>query len=408
MARDGTLDMSYGVATIRRDPTNQSHSNIDIHDQFDHAEFQKFNRACKALLTLGEQEEYTLIERNYQHLKATTQYYATVVSVDELKRGLNRRKMVSHFASDILNWLTGTRFYVDHVMKRFSDLFQKNSAEYVRLRAAVANEYDTSIEYRVMYYFRNYVQHSGFPVDHINTSLDSGEGHVFHAYVDQSRLLNAYDWKVQIRRDIESLPSSIDVLALIEAAQPCFRRIQAVVLECLVVRALAELDTVREVAAMVPEDNGEPHLISYAGLESSATGSALSINVLPVPVQVSDLLRSEQFNSVVARLAAGEGITPAAPEPTLLDGLDDDTLNDARVGSRLILAYHQEGDFGPLFTETVQSLLRASSNDIAPVIKGLTLTAAVAITMVAGATQTSTQAILESIARSLGDQGCAE
>jgi hypothetical protein len=394
----------YGVAGIRRDPSNPAHSNLDVVDEFDRATYDLHRQSCAAILNLNEQEEYILIERNYQHLMSTVKYYDTIVTIPDVRRQLNRRSAASHLASDILNWLTATRFYVDHMTKRFSATFGKDSDEFKKLNDELSREYDNSLAYRVTYHFRNFVQHVGFPVDGLRESLDHADGsRALRAYLRRDRLLASYEWNAQVRADLETLPMEIDVIDLISTAQLCFRRIQAVVLTCLGAKAQSAAPSVQDLAAKVPQESGDPYLVALSGIEQNSASGIESMSVDTVPGGVAEWLADpSNLDNAISRLESGErlimeesDVSPSAP----LTDIDDSSLKQLRTGSDLLLGYYEDGGLGKRFEGAVIKSIEESAGDVGPTIQGLAFTASVALSMTAGALQTSAKSVLESILR---------
>jgi len=117
----------------------------------------------------------------------------------------------------ILNILTSFRCYIDNVSHMISEQFGDKSDIQVFFRETQKRLFDSDFSYRFMARYRNYVQHSGLPINDIVT--DEGQLKYFDRYssiliVNKSELLK-YDGWGPVKRDFDQLVENIDVFGII-------------------------------------------------------------------------------------------------------------------------------------------------------------------------------------------------
>lgn len=143
------------------------------------AEFQEIRDAKRRLLLgLGGEEKIDLILENYAELERCLLDMALDLSIfpgkidallDNARHLVNRR---------IVNLLTTSCLYRDHILHDFSTIYGRNSDSYVRVKQAMSNEYDSVFGYRVMEALRNHAQHRSLPIREITFNLTSDDSAV--------------------------------------------------------------------------------------------------------------------------------------------------------------------------------------------------------------------------------------
>ena len=115
-----------------------------------------------------------------------------------------------------LNLLSSFRSYLDHMDKKLSNRFGKNSQLRSNFKQYCSEEYDGNFSYRFLYGIRNYAQHRGFPINHINlgqrpSSSDPNRAEYYlNIHISRNEILMDHDWK-KLTNEIEKLPEFIDV-----------------------------------------------------------------------------------------------------------------------------------------------------------------------------------------------------
>jgi hypothetical protein len=131
---------------------------------------------------------------------------ATRSALDDL---INRR---------LSNYLSSMRLFLDHLEYRLKRLYGKSSEQALGLRACCSRLFDTVFAYRFAYKLRNYTQHFGAPVWDVAVTSSLVEGttdqviYTARAAFDlRALLIVGRDCWGPVRKDLESLPPSLDV-----------------------------------------------------------------------------------------------------------------------------------------------------------------------------------------------------
>ena len=77
--------------------------------------------------------------------------------------------------SQIINWLTSFRLHLDYAETRVKRQYGKTSDQVKAFKAQTHQAFDSSIGYRFISKFRNYVQHCGPPITSVSVGLNSNQ-----------------------------------------------------------------------------------------------------------------------------------------------------------------------------------------------------------------------------------------
>ena len=128
---------------------------------------------------LAIEEKYDLLFSNYLELEKECLNYATECMVKgslgyegfaTARQSINRR---------IVNLLTSTRLYIDHIQQNIKLCIEKESD--FDVKNLISEQYDKNFSYRFMEALRNHVQHCGLAIHRVSTSTrwtskdDNGE-----------------------------------------------------------------------------------------------------------------------------------------------------------------------------------------------------------------------------------------
>lgn len=118
---------------------------------------------------LAIEEKYDLLFSNYLELEKDCLNYATECMVkgslgyDEItkaRQSINRR---------LVNLLTSTRLYTDHIQQNIKLCIAQDSN--FKVKKLMAKQYDENFSYRFMEALRNYVQHCGLAIHYFSTPI---------------------------------------------------------------------------------------------------------------------------------------------------------------------------------------------------------------------------------------------
>ena len=212
-------------------------------------------------------------------------------------------------------------------------------------------------------------------------------------------MLANFDWKAIVRADLEGMPDKIDVIEQIREAMPCFRRMYAWILKFRCEELTSDIETIREMCETVENEQGDPYLLEC---DLDGAGGLSNISYQPIPVNLAHAIRDgEAIERVVERLKRAV----AADEPSTLSnpaGYSIETREAVKVGAALLEVYFQSGGSGEPFQSAVHSVIDGSDGDIGPLIGGMTVIAAVALSMAGSALGTSAQDIAGGLLRTNG------
>jgi len=115
-----------------------------------------------------------------------------------------------------MNYLAAVRTLVDHTQTLITRKYGNPSPQLVQFKGLAGLEYDSLASYRLLYKFRNYVQHCGLPPVEFLIEHEPGVSIKLDLTVDPSRLLEIYtEWGVAVRSDLESYEGKISLLAIL-------------------------------------------------------------------------------------------------------------------------------------------------------------------------------------------------
>lgn len=385
-----------GVGIVATAPNHPSHHDIQLVHHLDDGQFERYQRAVADLTRVGRHEQIILVERNYRRLMAVGSFYANALETGQRDTALRARDAVSYLASDLLNWLTSTRLFLEHFRTEFSRLYGRQSSELANLRTRISHEYDASPAYRMLYKLRDYTQHCGLPVDAVrlaltNVSSPSSRSQI-NFLLNRDQLLSNFDWKAQVTRDLEKMPEEIDLLPLISDAAPCFRRIYGEVLRTRSDHAMAAVPVVREAASMVADYSGEPNLIEFG--EHDEMEGVRNINLKAIPVDFATMISdTSNVDRVIDRLNTGAATLAGVSNRALTEDLSDDERTHIMIGAKLMSVFIEENGLSANFADAVNALIE-EHDDIVPAVNGITYIAMIGLAMAGASVGTTPEDIL--------------
>jgi hypothetical protein len=142
---------------------------------------RKSKSCLVAALTI--EENYELLISNYLELEKEC---LSVTCDNMIRRNQGYSEFFDirlRFNKRLVNLLTSTKLYIDHVGQHVSSCIPSTCEEKPNISELLSHRYDTHFEYRLMEALRNYVQHRGLAVHSTSmggtwTSSDRSEGHI--------------------------------------------------------------------------------------------------------------------------------------------------------------------------------------------------------------------------------------
>jgi hypothetical protein len=253
---------AYALGVVGQDAT------FNLALQLTAAEWALLDGAILAVSRLDLPFHYKLIERNFLQLKDVHQFVTIAISLGKEFATGDRRLLGESVMTATVNWLTAMRMFLDHEETELNRRFGETSPEFLAFKTATSVAYDGVVGYRFAYQFRNYVQHCGLPLAHIVVQPPSAANPYMKQaatlVLDRDVLLNEFgEWK-QVRADIEAMPSTFELMPLLEGAMTGIRAVNRACLEIDLDEALAKVPTVAAALDRLGDLEGEPTLFRYS------------------------------------------------------------------------------------------------------------------------------------------------
>lgn len=177
-------------------------------------------------------ENYRDLEQNFLDLSLNTELFSGgdwSAAVAEVKT-VNRH---------LVNLLSTCRMYVDHLPQHLNVIFGDNSTQADAFQTATSEEFDQHLGYRVLYALRNYVQHSGWPIQSISHNrkrIDGDDGRqrrlITTAFIHTDYLVGS-EFRKKTLEELQKLGQKIDIKPLVRENMASFGRLHTKVREML-------------------------------------------------------------------------------------------------------------------------------------------------------------------------------
>jgi hypothetical protein len=181
-----------------------------------YSQLHKINQRLEAYRKA--QRPFRIVEKNFAE---TTQLQAFHNKAIETKRGYSSIElddMYIDFNRVLLNYLSSVRFFQDFSEGLLKRWFGSLSSKLKQYKTFLESLYDSHLEYRFMYGFRNYVQHYELPVDALEFSISVRmvDNRPVQIYISKESLMANKDrWNKKVLSDIATLPDRIEFLPLV-------------------------------------------------------------------------------------------------------------------------------------------------------------------------------------------------
>jgi hypothetical protein len=368
---------------------------FNIHHDLIQVEWSRLDEAAGAIEQLTPPFHYILVERNFRQLQELHQFVSITISLGKQFAVPNRKQLVESVMAGTVNWLTSMRMFLDHEETHLKRQYGGSSAEFTAFKAATKKAYDSNVGYRFAYEFRNYVQHCGLPLNHINITSPAAPDGLLHQdaklLLDRDILLAQFgNWK-RVKSDLRAMRQTFALLPLLDDAMVGLRDINRVCQEIDLDKALASASIIAPALSRLGNLEGEPMLFRY---QEHPEG----MKITPRPLYASSVHQLQAVNEGRATRQSLWRVGERPPPPPLpLDPavVRSEFHRDSR-GVQIVSAWLQEGGGTPRFFDAVNQLLDQDQG-IEPVLTGLINTTVLFAHMTAGALGTTAEALMGGI-----------
>lgn len=183
-------------------------------------EFLELLEAQKGIIhALSIEEKYDLLLRNFIYFEKSVYEVAINDLVFNEFGWPNFIERMQFINLHLINLLSTCRTYIDHIPQHISYMFGKNSPENEEFADQTRAEYDSTLGYRSLYALRNYVQHSGLPIDAMTLggkwNPETTEcSHVVSPYLSIDALEKDGNFKRAVLDELKTLGDKVDVRML--------------------------------------------------------------------------------------------------------------------------------------------------------------------------------------------------
>jgi hypothetical protein len=186
----------------------------------------------------------TAIQRfgNDQHLFliAKANYIELTGSIDNLRQQIQQRGLGKQGINVVrlelnrrlLNFLASVRSFHDQTLATLSRRYGEHSDQLEAFKRATHVEYDNHFSYRFSDQLRNYVQHYGFGIDHIQATSGIDDVGNRHSTLEldfgrDALLQSGFEWKPIVRDELALGEAQIDVLPMMAELDEALTRLGA-------------------------------------------------------------------------------------------------------------------------------------------------------------------------------------
>ena len=378
----------YGIGVISGEAPPKIQYKILI--EFDVATFDRFSAAIKNAAAPLNRFNMMLVEKNFQSFLNVQKFAIRLMSLGREFGGIpDRIKLGESLMSQIVNWLTSFRLFLDHAETNLKRTYGDHSSQVLRFKEQTALAFDGKLGYRFIYQYRNYVQHCGTPVSSITlTATKDEEGKPIldeqgqpiprvSFRLNRQTLLQDGDWSAIVRDDLEQMSETFELEPLAREAMEGLREVDRLLLDIAFEEGARTIADVCEALGLLPEDEiGVPNLFRFT-VEDGATIRTIS----PQPFPTEDTIAS--YEAVAAGTKQPSDLrhtaSPLPPPPFDPDTLEQRVHQDSRA-VQLMTLWEAEGGLTQSFVERVRAMI-AEDNGVDSILNGFFNMTAVLIHM---------------------------
>lgn len=207
--------MYYHFVTIKN-------NTFDFLDEISKKEFDSIQHYSKRINSfVNDNLKIEPINKKYDDISS---------KYDKLSEGFNTFD-IRDFNTDISNYLSLFKKYVDNWETRLSREYGKKSFEFKSFKSAQSHVYDNYIEYRILYRLRNFDQHCGDIITKASAYLDDNDNKVIKLSMDRDHLLESFsEWKPEEIEYLKGEDIQIDFMPMFKIFNSCLIEIHTKVL----------------------------------------------------------------------------------------------------------------------------------------------------------------------------------
>ncbi len=350
------------------------------------SEYEAIVEALSTIAMLSTSFDYKLVERNFVDLESLHQFVTITMSLGRQFATPDHRQLGEAVMGSVVNWLTSMRLFLDHTETDLKRRFGKTSEEAQRFKTATSLAFDTNLGYRFLYRFRNYVQHCGLPLSHIDVSRpDPGSGtrakQSVTLLLDRDALLTSYkEWGI-VKSDLEAMSPRFPLLPLVAEAMEGLRNVYRELLDIRLSDALNHCMVLERALGRIEDTgaSGHPAVFRYKG-DFRRGNTQISPTILP-----AEAIR--QLAGVAHGSATRESLwkEPEERPPPMFDPATiRERFHRDNRGVQVLSTWLAEKSGTPAFLEAVNTII-AEDRSFEPLITGLVNVSALLAHMTAAA-----------------------
>jgi hypothetical protein len=253
--------------------------------------------ACRSLNKYLLRSSFDLVKHNYQMYFQMHDAYAK--SMRDVMRG-NRepgQEVYFNLTSQVLNYLFNVRLFLDHTRTDLARRYGKESTELENLQQSTARAFDESFAYRFFYHLRNFCQHCGMPIGHVQlraalVGFPEREETSLEVAFDTDSLLRDYqDWHSKVRADLRDAPKLLSVNPLLVEAQEQLEDVRKSVVVADMPMLDAAAHRLEQIVLRLEGVDGQPNIFS---MEPDGSGHIRGFSMQALPMDRVALLRQVQ------------------------------------------------------------------------------------------------------------------
>jgi hypothetical protein len=374
----------FGVGTM---VSSGQSTDVNILHEFDLDTYSRYLRAFNNALAPTYRFTARLVERNFQSYVDHENFAGRLIELGRNFGTVDRRALGESVMTQIVNWLTSFRLYLDYAETNLKRQFGNESDEVAIFKRRTAEAYDDHVGYRFIYRFRNYVQHCSLPLSALTlraSNVSSRNPFLKQAasfLIRRDDLLANFDWGPKHRADLAAMDETFRLRPLAQDAMDQLRGIERLLIDTAINEAARTITDAREALLHVPPDAlGVPSLIRFITETDAPDGPIRTLNPIPLSREMV-----EQYERVAAGEIQAADVHSAAesPPPPVFDvtTVRERFRRDDRAVQAMSL-WQVEGGGTPAFQAGVDRMVKEDQS-VEPLLTGLFNMTAVLLHMTA-------------------------
>jgi len=259
-------------------------------------EHDELKKASSRLMQhFNDQHPLAIVALNYEDLQNQLQRLAREYEADPSMSWIRMEMMGLTINRHILNFLSAARMFLDHSEYNLKRRHGQASNRLERFKNACSSAYDTQFSYRFMYELRNYSQHCDMPLGNLQLQSQKREEdsqtveHSLRISFDRDKLLQEYDWKAELRAEIQNLPKEFEINSHIHQMMNCLVKINLTLLEDDLKELDESVEVIDNLTKSIKGIGGRPFVAEGAPTEGD---KKMKMSLEWIPLELADLVRN--------------------------------------------------------------------------------------------------------------------